>query len=402
VSLQEPQLFGQRTLIGLIGVGAIAFMVMAGLLISGDVDRWKHVTSASAGSKSAIGYRAFIEVMRDLKVPLGTPATAELRQSSLQIVLDPQGPSALRAILTSTIWRPILVVLPKWQAYSAPYGDEVKSVRLRDVKEVEALVHEVASDIEVLRPSQAGPWREEGVEGTPTLNRPQLVRSPALCPLVSSEQGVLIGRLCAKPWIVVLSDADLLANHNLWRGDNAVLAISTVSKLRNGAGPVIALEAVTAAPPARSIWRLALTPPFVLITFTSAIAALVALWSAAIRFGPAVAEEVERPPGVMPLIEMAVRLLRVGLDGGRLLRRYADLLTLDLGRRLHAPRGLQRVADIGAWLDATRRGGRAGVRYADLALEVDQIEQQKKPSAPAAVATALRLHGWREDLLNGR
>jgi len=403
VSVQEPQLFSPRTLVGLIGVGAVAFMVMAGLLIAGDTDRWKRVNSASAGSKSAVGYRAFIEVMRELKIPLGTPEVNEVRRSSLQLVLDPKGPRELHAILASSIWRPILVVLPKWQAYASSFGDETVAVKLRDAREVEALAREVSPDIEIVRPAQAGPWRDEAFEGAPTLREPQLVRSPALCPLVSSEQGILIGRLCKKPWIIVLSDADLIANHNLWRDDNAVLAISAVSRLRNGSGPVIALEAVTVAPPSPSIWKLALSPPFVLITFTAAIAALVALWSAAIRFGPpAKAEEAERPPGVMPLIEMAVRLLRIGVDGGRLLRRYADLMTVDLGRRLHAPHSLLKVAEIGAWLDATRRGGRAGVRYADLALEVEAVERQKKPSATAAVAAALRLHGWREDLLNGR
>ena len=37
---------------------------------------------------------------------------------------------------------------------------------------------------------------------------------------------MLIARVCRQPSIFVLADPDVIANHGLWRGDNAVLAMS--------------------------------------------------------------------------------------------------------------------------------------------------------------------------------
>ena len=228
------------------------------------------------------------------------------------------------------------------------------------------------------------------------------MRSASLCPLVSSNEGVLIGRLCRRPSVVVLADPDLLANYGLWRGDNAVLALSVVERLRTGTGPIAALEAVNDLPPSPSIWRLALSPPFVLITFAAAVAAGVAIWLAAMRFGPASVEEQERSPGVISLIDVATRLLRDKADGRQLLQRYTDLVTLDLGRRLHAPGQLQGAAAIGGWLDSSRGAGTADLTYRDLARKVDAIVRGEQTAFAAAVVVAAQFHRWRGELLNGR
>ena len=294
-------------------------------------------------------------------------------------------------------------MLPKWQAYAQTLGDSVASVRLLGPETVSLMAREIADDIEIGRPASVGAWRNEGIEGEPQLRQPQLVRSAKLCPLVSTAEGMLLARLCRRPNVVVLADPDVLANHGLWRGDNAVLAMSAVAFLRTGSGPIVALEAVAELPPSRSIWRLAFSPPFATITLAALIATVSAGWAAALRFGPPASDEPARPPGIMPLIDIAARLLRDKVDGARLLRRYAELATLDLGRRLHAPRRLQGAAEIGAWLDASKRGGsKDGLRYADLARDVEAAARNDKIGPDAAVATAARLHRWREELLNGR
>src|SRR4029453_1393116 len=107
----------------------------------------------------------------------------------------------------------------------------------------------------------------------------------------------------------------LLANNGLWRGDNAVLAMSMVERLRDGDGPIVAREAARDTPPSRSIWLLAVTPPFVLISFTTLVAVGIALWMAGLRFGPPTREEAERSPGVLTLIDLAPGLLRGQGDG---------------------------------------------------------------------------------------
>ena len=394
-SATELRPFSPRTLFGLIGVGALAFAAMAYLMISAEDRAARGAEVApSAGSRSAIGYRAFVQLMQKLDVPVGTGAVKPARPS-LQIVLEPWSAQNLKALLAARTQT--LIVLPKWLGYTRPYGEHLAGVHPVDLATVQGYARVAADDAEIVRPESAGPWRDEVFHGEPTLAHPQLVRSRKLCPLVSDGENMLIARVCSQPWIFVLADPDVIANHGLWRGDNAVLAMSAIGLMRNGTGPV-----VTPGRPARqlfkskfSIWRLAFEPPFVLITVTAFAAIAIAVWLAAVRFGPPAAEVPDRPPGVHTLIEVAARLLG-RRAGDRLLRRYAEFVVLDLGRRLHAPRAVSGIAETGAWLDGSRYGEASELKYAALAQRIDS-------AAPAdIVARAAELHRWREELLNGR
>lgn len=396
MSVRELQPFSQRTLLALIAVGALAFVVMAYLLIAGEDTRgWQ--ASPTTSSRSAVGYRAFTELLRRFDMEPAAPGEATLARASLRIVLAPRTPQEVREILQSTT-RPVLIVLLKWRASAPPLSDRVANAQLRSREAVQALARAIADDATIERPEAVGAWRLDGVQGMPALARPQLVRSAKLCPLVSSPEGVLVARLCARPQVAVLADPDLLANHGLWRGDNAVLAMSLVARLRAGNGPIVALEAVNDLP-SRSIWQLAVSPPFALVTFAALVAIGIVLWSAAIRFGPPVDEPLPPPAGVFALINVAARLLRDRADGGRLLRRYADLTVLDLGRRLRAPVQLQGPAEIGRWLDGAPGAAKGASAYQELVRAIDAIAPGDKA---ATVAAAARLHRWREELLNGR
>ena len=390
----ELRPFSPRTLFLLIGIGAVAFAAMAYLMISAE-DRATRMgeVAPSAESRSAIGYRAFVQLMEKLGVPVAPTVIRAV--PSLQIVLEPRSPENLEALLASRTQT--LVVLPKWRGYSRPYGDHLASVSAIDIAQVQALARVIADDAEIVRPPSAGPWHHEVFHGEPTFGHPQLLRSSKLCPLVSSGPDMLIARVCRQPSIFVLADPDIIANHGLWRGDNAMLAMSFVSLMRNGDGPVVTPGAAARQPVGSkpSLWRLAFEPPFLLITVTALVAIAIAVWLAAVRFGPPAAEAPDRPPGVHTLIEVAARLLGARA-GDRLLRRYAELVVLDLGRRLRAPHAVSGTAETGAWLDASRHGESSDLKYAVLAQRIES-------AGPAeTVARAAELHRWREELLNGR
>jgi hypothetical protein len=401
----EAQPFNPRTLLALIGLAAVTFFAMAYFMIAGEDGRSRPQASATTNSRSAVGYRAFIELLRHMELPVGTPSQAELAQSSLRIVLAPRSAQEVQSILSRTS-RPVLIVLPKWQAFARPYSDHVASAHLLATEVPQSIARAVADDVQIVRPGSPGPWRTRLAPAEPSLAHPQLMHSDKICPDISAGEDTLLGHLCRRPAVSVLADPDLLANHGLWRGDNAVLVMAAIARARYGNGPIVALELASLAPPSRSIWRLAISPPFVLITFTALVAAAIAVWAAAIRFGPPQAEEPPRPGGLMTLIDTTARLLRERVDGGRLLRRYADLLVVDVGSRLHAPRGLQGPAEIGAWLDSARkRDGRtsgAAPTYGELSRSIEAAAKGDKASAAAIVAAAAQVHLWREDLLNGR
>src|SRR6185437_7549957 len=259
--------FSPRTLFLLIGIGALAFAAMAWLMISADDRAARNAEVApSTDSRSAIGFRAFVQLMQKLDVPVAPTVVRGV--PSLQIVLEPRLPD-LRALLATGYQT--LVVLPKWRGYTPPYGDHLTAVSLIDRATVQTIARVVADDAEIVRTDSAGPWHHDVFHGDPTLGHPQLLRSGKLCPLVSSGGDMLIARVCRQPSIFVLADPDVIANHGLWRGDNAVLAMSFVSLMRNGNGPVVTPGALIRQPVKSkpNVFGLAFEPPFVLITIAA-------------------------------------------------------------------------------------------------------------------------------------
>ena len=67
----------------------------------------------------------------------------------------------------------------------------------------------------------------------PVIDYPQLIESARLNPTIWSGDGILLGWLLygdQKIWI--LSDPDILSNHGLARGDNAVLTMRLIDAMR--------------------------------------------------------------------------------------------------------------------------------------------------------------------------
>ncbi|MGE0422816.1 MAG: hypothetical protein AB7O88_11155 [Reyranellaceae bacterium] len=395
--------FSRRTLLGLLGVAAAAFVAMAYFAIDDDAPRAGHeAAGTTSASRSAVGYRAFIELLRQFEPQVISRMSRSSGRAALRLLLAPADKAEVRYVIAARTG-PVLIVLPKWRTLRDGLSDRVRAAHLLEPDTVRELAREVARDIDIVRPRTLTLRRDSDIRGLPELGHPQLVNSRLLCPLLSAAEGMLIGRLCARPDVIVLADPDLLANHGLWRGENATVAMNLVSRIR-GSGPLIlALESDAAAAAAsRNIWRLAVTPPFLAITIGFAIAAAVALWMAALRFGPPAKDSATPAVGIFTLIDVGAGLLHARSHGGRVLRRYAELQALDLGRRLHAPKATTSPTGIGVWLDASRRRRTPGPGYGELMREVDQLDRAPKADPAAIVATAGRLFRWWEDSLHGR
>ena len=99
MSVRELQPFSPRTLLALIALGATAFIAMAYFMIAGESGHAQRPASPTTTSRSAIGYRAFIELLRHFDLPAVAPTPAQLRRASLRIVLAPRTPQEVRAAL---------------------------------------------------------------------------------------------------------------------------------------------------------------------------------------------------------------------------------------------------------------------------------------------------------------
>src|SRR5206468_1654917 len=98
-----------------------------------------------------------------------------------------------------------------------------KLVAEADVNAVLQLVDPKAQIVRVAGLSEIS--ANGALAGTPTINKPQVIQSKLLRPMLLSLEGMLIGdRRIGNRRIVVLSDPDILSNFALTRGDNSVLA----------------------------------------------------------------------------------------------------------------------------------------------------------------------------------
>ncbi len=398
--------FSGRTIAGLIGVGALAFLAMAYLLIYGEAGDPYRRAGPNAFSTSAIGHRAFIELLRRLDVPVFASRRVEADhgdERSLVVVAEPPNPAQLEEALKRADTRePVLLVLPKWRGLPNPADPRwLAEVMLLPESAVRPFAQALTSDASIVRPSSVAGWQGRFADRTPELTAPQLVRSARLTPLLGTEQGMLLGEWRGggrRVWI--LSDPDIIANHGLWRGANAHIAMAVVAALRTHDGAVVLDELVHGFRVKESLWRLVLEPPFVLATLMLIVTLGLLVWSAAIRFGPVVPAAPPLESGRETLIRATAGLTRADAHGAAILRRYFTATVQDVAQRLHAPPriGAERVS---AWID--RIGKARGVHdsHAALSRDIDAALSARASDTTRLVTLARRLHRWKQELLHG-
>ena len=206
MSERQTRPFSRRTLLALLGVAAVAFVAMAYFAIDDDAPRGGHeAAGTTSASRSAVGYRAFIELLRQFEPSVVSRMTRNDTPAALRLLLAPADAAEVRYVVASRTGT-ALIVLPKWRTQRDGMADRVRAARMHAPETVRELARQIANDIEIVRPAAITTWRASEIRGTPDLRHPQLVSSRLLCPLLSSPEGILIGRLCARPDVIVLAD----------------------------------------------------------------------------------------------------------------------------------------------------------------------------------------------------
>jgi hypothetical protein len=390
-------LFSVRLVAGWLAAAALTSIVSLALIVrdSGSVPH-PDEAGPTIYSRSALGYAALYRTLSDLGIPVGDNTAESLRTAGTGavVVAEPKRDKDALAHVRSVLQRApaVLLVLPKRRG--TPDPDRPGMLRrdtlvpLEDAQTVMALVDAGAT---VERAVAAEPWSVRApLAGAPSVRAPQLVRSGVLQPLLRSPAGMLIGEteLFGRR-VVVVSDPDILENHGLARGDNALLAVALVRSLR-GAGGRVVFDEVPHGFVSRpfGIVRLLLSFPFVLVTAQIALACGLLLWSAAGRFGAPVPREASLPLGKRSLIEGGSRLLAYAGRLAFVLDRYAEAMVRETAARLHAPRGLG-YAELVAWLDRTGR-----------TVPQTAAAPAAAPDELSAVAAAHTIHCWRNEVLD--
>ncbi|MDJ0949864.1 MAG: hypothetical protein QNJ94_13180 [Alphaproteobacteria bacterium] len=398
--------FATRTVFWMIAAGASAFAAAMVLLIYGDAFRTDNTVGANAFSRSAIGHLALVRTLRRLEVPVILSRNDSAGKSAgraILLILEPGrtalGDGSLNRLLQADR---ILLALPKRFGPPDPRNRRwLGRSRMIDVGTAQDVLASLVGDGSVLRPGARPRWLEADGWPMPSLDAPQLMRSSRLRPVIESDQGMLVGAFTeGDRRILVLSDPDILANHGLGDGENALLAVRLIDWLGAPERPVIIDETAHGFRLEPSLWRTIFEFPYLAVTVLAFAAVAVLMWAATGRFGAP--QPLDRPfePGRTTLIESTGALMREGGYDPDLARHYFGSVVRDVSAMMHAPAELEGDALV-AWLDrvGSARGTRS--RLADLGRALEAALASDKVDARRLTRVTRQLHAWKQEMKHG-
>jgi len=407
----DQQPFSRTAMRWIVGVVLVSFTLSMVLLVFTDPPTTAGSWEPNTSSYSAIGHKGLVELLKKLDRPVlvsGYQSGKRAAEAGLLVLSEPDSGRRDDIIQLMDEGARILVILPKWYAESdADNPDWVTESRLAYAGWIREILNALSLPSDLIR--YAGPaadleWRHDDITTEPTIASPQLLDPSDVHPIMVCDEGVLLGWLS---WnddrVFVLSDPDILSNHGLGRGDNAVLAMEIFDHLCAPDDVIVFDETLHGFGGEPGFWREMLTFPLVLVLAHALLTTLVLVWAGMSRFGA----PRKPPPGILAgkesLIDNTAELVRFGGHSGHSLGRYFVAALRDVSGSLHAPEGLERAALIN-WLRAL---GKARGRVRDLGALEKAVEtvaregRRRKGQEHRVVKAARDIHAWREEILHG-
>lgn len=339
----------------LVALAACSLVASFALLLWPGDDSRRDSVDADGYSLSAIGHAGWLQLLRDVGVPvIQSRQVREQAIAGLLVVaepdeLDEDELASLDAAMQQA--ESALLVLPKragdrdmLRQHWLGADDLVPLARANDTLGG-FLGRRSQRAPEVQRHDTVTGWRTSGLRdvdlqvlGAPEPLAPvQLLDagSTRLEPLVACDQGILLARIGD---LFVLSDPDLIANHGLANGANAALAVAMVRHAK-GAGAVVVDETCHGHAVERSIWTELGRFPLVLVAVQWLLLLGLALWIAAERFGAPLPAPPALEAGKAVLIDNVVALLDRRGRHGPVVRRYVRQRVRRAAEWLHVPPG---------------------------------------------------------------
>jgi uncharacterized protein DUF4350 len=404
--------FQPRSTVLVIGVGALSLSVAVALWVFGPEPPARASAQADTYSVSAVGHRAFLEVLRALRVPVVVSRFDSGRRAGGSAVLflaEPRvdGPSpatrtSLPRMLASAAT--VVLVLPKWEVREDERRrGHVAAATLIAPARVDLVLQAAGLPARIRRGAGEGTIACAGAREPVALRRPQYLHvDPGRAEArVTCPEGVLVTEFQqpAGRRVLVLSDPDVLSNHGLGQAGNASLAVQVVEAARQGTRTVVVDETLHGHVQPPSLWRDLLAPPLLPPLLLAMAAGAVFAWAGVRRFGDPLPPEPELAPGKAALIENTAVLLQLGGHSVHTLGRYLETAAQDVARAVHLPAA--DAATRGARLSAL--GRLRGVKEELRALEdaVRRLQAAEWPAPAAVLAVGRRVHRWREEMLRG-
>ncbi len=383
----NPSAFNAQVIAAVVVAGIIGFIAFWALSAFAPQLGSGRDGGAHALSRGATSYSAIVELLRASGVPVEIDRDDDDDPGLL--ILTPTMTTSAQDIMDRIAThntRPLLIVLPRWQTAADP--DRTGWVRQGPAQQPQPLLAAAPLGLTVTLGTAPGGPRGNGITLPVTV---QTIRGPGLSPIITTADGsAVVARLDRFPQVMILSDADLIANHGVATAVGAQSAVALLMEIAPG-HPVFFDVALNGYGANRSLLRLAFTPPFLGLTLCLLAAGLLALWSGFARFGPAWRDIRSVAFGKAGLVSNSAQLIVQAQRVPHFARTYADQVRDVAARRLHAPAGLRGTA-LETWLDRFPDSRQA--HFSRLAGDLAAAR-----TTPEAVARARALGLWRKDIL---
>ncbi|WP_420346682.1 DUF4350 domain-containing protein [Pelagibius sp.] len=400
-----PGTFSFRAVAILVVVGILSFTAAALISVFSDPQS-ENSYGANAYSHSAIGHKAWVEILRDSKLPVvisRKDSALRAGRDNLLVIAQPHDSEEAIEVLEEMpeAWT-VLFVLPKWEGLpDFRRRTWLADMRLLKTSAVERVLEQVLDEAVVVRSEDPQNWRGFDWDIMPELADPQLILSTALTPVIEGEDGILLGEFQSQGttyWI--LSDPDVISNSGIDEGRNAVLAVALAQTLTPGGGTAVFDEAIHGFTSAPDLWRALLTFPLNLAALQMLAAVGVLVWAASGRFGAPKPMPQRLEAGKRGLIENTASLFEYAGDLPDILRRYHDACLRDLARHMNVPRDLDPPGRT-RWLDRVGDARGTSLRYSEVNSEAAASQQQLNPPLPHFLRAARRLYRWKQEMIYG-
>jgi len=390
--------FNPKIVYGLVVLGLAAFAAIVWVMAYGGPARQqqRELSRAQMLSPAAVGFKGLVQLVGQVRQTYTIGSAQDLDYDDLLVLAIDENtrPEEVNLVRQRRAERATLIILPKWRTVA----------NLRRGEWVTAIGpgagHRVAADLGYrLRFSAASGGRPAtGADRLAGLNMtapglPQTIEGDGLTPLLTlPDGGALLVQITGRPHYI-LADPDFLNNHGIRDTGRARAALALLDRLNSEDGDSINFATFTDVAAARApggLLRLVLEPPFLAMTLALLVAALLAGFHGAIRFGQPRREERTIALGKAALVENSAGLIRLARREVHMNVAYAELIQQETARTVGAPPELSGEA-LDDYLD---RLTRSGPTFSELATALVKTRDRH-----AMTAAARALFQWKKDII---
>lgn len=367
--------FRPATVVGLLLVGALAFLLLLLALGMGWTGQEDRDGGAHAGSNSLNGFAGLVQLMeaRGLDVSLSRSPAAFDEEALLVLTPDQfsDGEEVWDVIEGRRYVGPTLLVMPKWNAFRLPTDNpKIKSrdgwVQLGGTSGPYWLEEAAGLEDADVRQGEVAGWKGLGLTGKlPDPKQVQALVNEAdvdMLPMVLDDDGDQLAGVVEdggyypvlhdmagisftdneiddqddSAWpVVIVFEPDLLNNYGMADEARARLAMELVTATMDDYDlPVVFDLTLAGLGKSENLLTLAFTPPFLAATLTLLLIGLVIAWRSFRRFGAARAEQPAMAHGKTQLASNGARLLERAKRWHLLGEPYAEMVAARIASTL--------------------------------------------------------------------